>query len=405
MQNQNESHLGHLVTQLGWIPDDKLEKLVAISNESGQPLGRILLQHSYISPDELRNLIEAQALIRDDHISLAYAKRALAFSSWNRVPLENALPWVVPGDIISKINHSKRLGQLLFASGCVDLSTLEHTLTISKQVGIQLGELLKSRDHVSENMISVSLESQRLLRSGLISEDQAVAGINKINHGLSKFKASDQRVIVPLGQLLVNSGVLTRKNVDDALEVSRINGKPLGEVLKIFALLTDGILDSALHLQSLMHTGSLKYAGATQALNQIHLSNVTIQEALAAVHDISHKNAGLKTAELIILTGLFEHRQQEIELVSNSGFSSREEQSHLTELIGADMVRTAVRLTFLVKHSILSIEQALIAFHMSLLTELDIDRFLEAVSWVDKNTFETISRNKKIAAQGTEAAA
>ena len=384
------NHIGQLVSELGWIPDNELEGMLAASQESGQPLGRILLQRSYISKTELRNLLEAQALIRDNYIDIDYAKRAITFSSWYGMSLENAIPWVIPGEVVGRINYNRRLGQLLVNAGCVDLETLEHSLTVSHQVGVQLGELLVDRQHLSQNMLEVTLESQKLLRSGFISDRQACMGLENINRGLQRVNVPSQKIIVPLGQLLVNSGILSRKNVDDALEVSRINGKPLGEVLKIFALLNDGILESALHLQRLIHDGSLKFAGASQALQHVYETNVPVQEALAHVHDISSKNSGLTIAEFLLLTGLFDRYMEEIEFIAGSGLSNKEQLPLISEYIGDDAVRYAVRSTFFVKHSIISMEQALIAFHLSFLTELDIDDFLQAVGWVTENTMNTI---------------
>lgn len=390
MTESQLNHIGQLVSEMGWIPDEELEGMLAVSQESGQPIGRILLQRSYLSKKELRNLLEAQALIRDGFIDMDYAKRAINFSSWYGMSIENAIPWVIPGNVVGEIDYSRRLGQLLVNAGCVDISTLDHALGVSRQVGVQLGELLVDRQHVSQNMLEVTLESQRLLRAGLISERQAIMGLEYINRGLNRVSTPTHKMIVPLGQLLVNSGVLTRKNVDDALEVSRINGKPLGEVLKIFALLTDGLLESALHLQTLIHDGSLKFAGASQALNHVYETNAPVQEALAHVHDISSKNAGLTISEFLLLTGLFDKYMEEIEFIANSGLSNKDQLPMISSYIGNDAVRYAVRCTFFVKHSILSMEQALIAFHLSFLTELDIDEFLQAVGWVTERTLNNI---------------
>lgn len=397
--------IGQLVHELGWIPEEELEGILAVSLESGKPLGRILVESSYVSAEELRNLIEAQALIRDGHLSLPYAKRAIAFSSWYGVNIDNAIPWVVPGDAIGQICHSKRLGQLLVNSGCVDMNTLEHNLQVSKQVGIQLGELLVDRQHVSSHMLDVTLESQRLLRRGFVSSEQALTGLQRINQGLNRLDRPNQKIIVPLGHLLVNSGVLTRKNVDDALEVSKVNGKPLGEVLKIFAMITDGVLDSALHLQSLIHQGNIKFAGASQALSKIYETNSPLQEALASVHDISSKNADLTVAEFLLFSGLFEEKLKEIELIAQGGLPSRSQLPQLQALLGQDIVRAAVRCTFYVKRSILSCEQALVAFHLSLLTEVDIDSFLENIGWVTQSTLNKIIANSLTLSQENQSAA
>ncbi|MCA9817371.1 MAG: hypothetical protein KC652_19825, partial [Cyanobacteria bacterium HKST-UBA01] len=96
----------------------------------------------------------------------------------------------------------------------------------------------------------------------------------------------------------------------------------------------------------------------------------------------------------LLLTDVLPEKWLQLEFIANSGLPQRNQQSRLAEQVGNDLTRASVRLTYLMKHSVLSIEQALIVLHMSTLTGLDIDAFLEKVGWVNQNTFESIGNGE-----------
>src|SRR5262249_31785233 len=113
------SHLGQMIIELGWLEEKQLNEILIEARRTRQPLGVVLRELGHITEKEMNNLVQAQSLIRDGYISVREAANALNVCSWTGVPLERALAMsgMLPKEGIS---YSKRLGQLLVTSGCID---------------------------------------------------------------------------------------------------------------------------------------------------------------------------------------------------------------------------------------------------------------------------------------------
>lgn len=395
MYQTNESDFGQLLLDLGWIEGhEELERGLSIAHETGQPLGRVFMDRGYLSHREVQNLIEVQALIRDNYLTAAEGRRAVSFSSWSGVSIDCAVPFTAPGDLDPVVPYHNRLGQLLVASGYLSDETVEDALASSQEAGLQLGKLFTLRNHLCKNSLAAVLEAQKLIRSDLITWEQATTGLKVLRLGFQRaaMESSAEASVLPLGQLFSHAGVVTDKHIDDALEVSKINRQPLGQVLLIFALLSDRLLDSALELQTLIRSGRLRRSSAVRAMSLIHAKGMTLEEALVHVHEVSGENSLVTVSSFLQMTGLFEGHLREIERIEKSGLQSREQLPQLAAFVDEYSLRAAVRCTFLVRHSILMLEQALLAFHCSILTDTDIDLFLERTGWVSPNALNMIGK-------------
>jgi hypothetical protein len=382
---------GQLVIDLGWMTDSDLEESLAIAKETDQPIGRVLAMRGHIAEKEVRSLVAAQSMLRDFHLTIAEARRALIVSSWSGMSFEDAL--LVCGANTDAPSHN-RLGELLVDSGCIDAEVQEHALVGCQKLGMQLGRLLLRRNHISKSMLTAALEAQKLIRDGAISRDQAISGLTAIKFALTKIESDQfESAVLPLGRLCVSAGVLSDKQVNDALEVSRINGKPLGQVLVIFALMSESTLGTALELQELMRSNRIPSRNAVKALNLVYAQNISVQEALASVHDKPAASADVTVSGFLMRTGAFAESFTEIENIERAGSQTMQLRS-LSRFVDEQKLRMAVRCTFLVRHSILSVEQALLAFHFSNLNEADLDEFLFKVGWVTEEALALISEQR-----------
>src|SRR5262249_14927674 len=156
----------------------------------------------------------------------------------------------------------------------------------SQFAGMQLGKFLVLRNQISQSMLDVSLETQKLVRAGSLTYEQAIAGLRAIQLALEERTTFGEHKSLPLGKLIVNAGIVSEKEMHAALEVSRINGRPLGQVLLIFAMISEQTLLAALELQSLMRANRLRAHCAVKALSLIFSHNISILAALASVHDV-----------------------------------------------------------------------------------------------------------------------
>jgi len=387
----DSSHFGQLVIDLGWMADSDLEESLAIAKETNQPIGRVLAMRGHIAEKEVRSLVMAQSMLRDFYITVAEARRALIVSSWSGMSFEDAL--LVCGCSTESPSHN-RLGELLVDSGCIDSDLNERSLIASQKVGMQLGRLLLLRNHISKSMLTAALEAQKLIREGAVSRDQAIAGLTAIKFALTKIESDEfENAMLPLGKLCVSAGVISEKQVEDALEVSKINGKPLGQVLVIFALMSENTLGTALELQQLIRANRIPSHNAVKALNLVYVQNLSVQEALASVHDKPAASADISVSGFLMRTGSFGEKFTEIETIERAGSQTMQLRS-LSRFVDEQQLRMAVRCTFLVRHSILSIEQALLAFHLSRFSEMDVDDFLYKVGWVTEEALELISQQR-----------
>ena len=384
-KNSNQAsgaRLGELLVETGWLTATDIEDALSVASETDQPLGHVLIVRGKLTAKEVRALILAQSLLRDQYITPTDARQALTISSWSGLSLEDSLLVFLGRDIDANSPYCHRLGQLLIASGCVDAKTIEHTLTYCHKVGLPLGRALIMRKHITKSVLHAALEAQRLVRANAVAIEQAISGLADIKRGADGAQSSKSEDL-HLGSLLVQSGVLEPIHLSAALEASKAECKPLGQVLLSLSLISAPLLETALELQQLLRKQRLRPRRAIKALSICHATNMSVQEALASITDAPGTGIDISIALFLKHTGLFQHRLSELDSIDHSGLGNRDQLQFLSGFINAEQLVPAVRCTFLVRYSIVSFEQALLAYHYSQLSGKDIDAFLTEVGWVE----------------------
>ncbi len=392
MPEHHDILLGHLLLEMGWTNRADLEKFATQAKDVGHPLGRMLVDSGLLSIRELQNVIEVQALIRDGLVSPALAKKAIQFSSWCGASVEDTLLWFGPG-FCADLNYSNRLGELLVASQCITRVAYDEALEACRSSGHQMGRYLVGRGLLPEKLLSTALEAQRHVRAELVTVEQAVAGLRVVKVGLRRQEQDkNHSMIVPLGELIMHAGLVSSKDIDDALSVSMINGQPLGQILLIFALLSSRLLHAALEAQNMVRAGRLDRKMAVRALSLVFTENSSLKEAIVTVQRSGGDEAGMNVSAFLQMTGLYEHCLNEIRYVESVSLRSREQLPQLANLVDEQALRAAVRCTYLMKNLVITLEQALLAFQYSLLGNSDIDDFLTEAGWVTEHTFTRLKR-------------
>jgi hypothetical protein len=221
--------------------------------------------------------------------------------------------------------------------------------------------------------------------------DQAIAGLRVLEPTLREYAPADECGGMKLGRLLVNAGIVSESHLIDALRVSQVNRQPLGQVLVLFAFLSDGTLQAALNLQNLVRSSKLRAHRAVEALNLVVSQNYSLNSALVSIGDPDSGDFEPDSlSDFLKRTGLFRSVFRELEHVAR-GYSRSQQLDSLRAFIEEDKLRIAVRCTFLIKRSIITLEQALLAFHQCLLNNCDIDQFLLEAGWIDEHTLDLIT--------------
>jgi hypothetical protein len=393
MNKSAAAYFGELVTEMGWLSSDEIEDALAVGRETGQPIGNVLILRGKLTGKEAHSITMAQSLIRDGYVTRTNARRALSISMWSGLSVEDALLVFLGSEVTSKAPYHNRLGQLLIASACIEPATIEHSLSYCRRAGLPLGRVLTMRNHISRTVLAAALEAQKLLRTRAISIEYAIAGLSAIKDA-SQVPNVTEIEDLHLGSLLVHAGILDSKGLSDALEVSRINCKPLGQVLLIFAMISESILHTALELQQMMREGHIHTRRAIKALNIVFANNVSVSEALASIGDAPGTGIDISVALFLKRTGLFQERLNELDSIDQSGLGNRDQLGFLSGFVSEQQLVPAVRCSFLVRYSLLTFEQALVAYHYSLLSGQDIDEFLAEVGWVEQQALEIVGRKR-----------
>ncbi len=160
-------------------------------------------------------------------------------------------------------NTLVRIGDVLTLAGILTVGQLDDRLEIAQTIGQPLGQTLIQLGDVSKYQLRCIVQVQSLVGDGLIEQDKAVDAIRIVCRDGESLEAAFAKVgfvddtawSARLGQLLVDSGVLTRKRLARGLVCSTKQCCPLGHSLIQLGLLQPSVLSMALSLQKDIRTG------------------------------------------------------------------------------------------------------------------------------------------------------
>lgn len=178
-------------------------------------------------------------------------------------------------DALSMAIGHVRLSDLLKASGIVSYEFLKEALSSFEEKGLPLGKVLTLSGFLTASELAVALEIQTLINNRQLPFDVGVR-VLAISHD-EKIPLSEAftraSVVQPedllsnkLGQLLSQSRLISKEDLEQALTVSQRTGLPLGHIFCYRNLLSQQLLDTALLGQQLVRRGSLSRENCLSAL-------------------------------------------------------------------------------------------------------------------------------------------
>jgi len=123
--------------------------------------------------------------------------------------------------------------------------------------------------------------------------------------------ANVESLAMKLGDLVVELGLVSQKDLNEALQIGKDTGLPIGRVLTMSAFLTDLQLQAALRAQEMLKQGSIELYAVKEAVRQVN-DGKTIEEAFAAVGvEKSEVDSSVPLGELFVKAGLLTTDQVE----------------------------------------------------------------------------------------------
>jgi len=114
-----------------------------------------------------------------------------------------------------------------------------------------------------------------------------------------------------IGELLTTLGLVSAKDLNEALQIGRDTGLPVGRVLTMSSFLTEPQLKAALKAQSLLNDGLITMDQVAKAMDLSVLNSIPLEEALAKTGWVNRAPASSKLGELLVGAELTTEEQME----------------------------------------------------------------------------------------------
>lgn len=156
-----------------------------------------------------------------------------------------------------------------------------------EQRGLPIGKVLVMSGYLSENELRNALEVQSLVNDGHLPLEVAIE-VLKLSHK-ENISLSDafQRsgLVLPedqetnrLGHLLVAAGIVTDRELEEALQINVRTGLPLGHAFCFRGYLSQAILYTTLLAQETIRRGAISRNNAIQAIAQAFKRETTLEK-------------------------------------------------------------------------------------------------------------------------------
>lgn len=267
-----------------------------------------------------------------------------------------------------------KIGELLVQSTMIDQETLDSCMALAVKMHVPLGRILAMEGHLAEELLGKALEVQDLIRQQILTIPNGVTVLKLITQQQFSMDEAIGRVsALPsaagvkasrLGDLLRESAAAQQKQIEKAL-VDGINASlPLGQVLLNRGVITLDLLNSALLGLRIIRDNVATRSQVLQALRSARLRKLPLLQPLLEMGAIQEDPYPYNDiGYLMYLSGLINERElisaREIEVTEDKtvdqaliscGFCSEKSVLALNELLnmlmeGALQEEQAIQLT------------------------------------------------------------
>lgn len=207
-----------------------------------------------------------------------------------------------------------RIGDLLLASGLIKDEDLDEATQVASDLGLPLGKILVMSGFVTNAQFQAVIQAQSMIRDQILTTDAAAGALQLVcrhevpfEEALSKagWVQPDSMPLQKLGDLLIESGMVSKKVLETALRSSSETGLPLGRVLVHTSHLHETLLHAALNAQVMVRDGKITREQAVQGLKSAHRRQISLETSLAEQGLYKQPSkATIRLGEMLVLAGL-----------------------------------------------------------------------------------------------------
>jgi len=181
-----------------------------------------------------------------------------------------------------------KVGELLTESKICASGDIVEAIQIAKRMNMPIGRVLIMSGCLKEDHLADALDAQTLIRQGSLVVETAIEALKmsfekkiRLKEALEKLNWSPTggAPTSRLGELLIDSNIVTEDELDKALRASFASGIPLGSTLVLQGLLSAQLLPTVLHLQDELKVGKVSREDAVENLKTAFVYWVSAEQS------------------------------------------------------------------------------------------------------------------------------
>lgn len=287
--NQSTNKLGELLIESGMVTPQQLDAGLLQCQNSGLPLGRVLVSMGSMSEQLLSAALNAQILIRDSKIAREQAIAGLKACRERQITIEQSL---TESGLQLPTLESVRLGELLVMANLLDQDKLMNAVELGLVEEKPIGQVLVELGCVTDPLLQAALSVQRMVAEGKVKKAAAGKIVSLVQtEGLTVEQAIKKSEpppepppqALPLYQFLQLSGIITAKDIEEALKQGSRSTALMGKMLMLTGAINAEILECSIRLNDMVSQGILKAEQAILAMGLCQSRGCSVEQAFKSL--------------------------------------------------------------------------------------------------------------------------
>jgi hypothetical protein len=298
--------LGELFVEAGVLSPKVVSECLVKAQHKQIPVGEVFINSGHVSAPDLQSALQTQELVRSGEVSKQSAARLVrrAYSAKITVKEAQAQEWCDRAFAMPFSN----IGKLLYAAEIMTEQALL-TATHGTTQQLPLGRYLVGERALSNGLLVNVMNCLILMRSMKITRYQAMQLLRFVHtyktddlslalehHGLNHLICPNTPRLL---DLLTTAQLLSQADAGWCLEIAVETGRQTGQVLLLYGLVDESILESALALQQMIANGALPLSRASEILILCHETQTTLEALLAELNQLNRVVKLLRQANVI----------------------------------------------------------------------------------------------------------
>jgi hypothetical protein len=288
---------------------------------------------------------------------------------------------------MTEIVHARKLGELLVDLGVFSAEEIDEIIQIGVQINLPLGRALVLSNRLPEEQLRVILQIQSLIRDDVLDLATARKALAAVKNdgvslsdalqklGVTNRKGDEKLLHSKLATLLLDAGVVSKEQVEEAMKVGYETGTPVGRMLVLSGVINHSVLARALEIQVMLRENKMSHGQAVELLKAESLRILPVDQT-AEQRGLSKQDANkrVRLGELLMLSGVL--TEGDMLNVLELGLTTPKPLGDIlkdTGLIKQDVLDMALKLQDMISKGLLDIRAAAAALQEMVSTGAIVD--------------------------------